>query len=420
VRGRPGSVPTGGRAREWLGKLVLLAASLLLVLGGLELLARWQLARPVRGKGFGGAYIRFHPLLGWDKTPGVEDEYDRDEFHVRVRINSRGLRDVERDYPARGAFRLLALGDSFVEAYTVDLEQTVTRQLEARLSRSDCPVEVVNGATSGYGTDQEWLFFREEGRRYEPRLVLLFFFCNDLDSNLRVHYFGAAKPLLALGEQGLQPVNTPLRPRPAREPADQAAQPAQTTEASEAPVPGWALRTWVQRRLLRGAPRAYGRLAEWGFWPRMRAVQASKVDRVHFVPPGPHVTKAWQHTERILAALRDDVASSGARLALVYVPNRFEVRQRDWDLTRAGYKVEGARWQRDAVRSRLVQAAARLALPLLDLTPSLARAESWVWGSTYLDRDGHWTRRGHAVAADALAGWLRAQAWLPACSAGSR
>lgn len=407
-----GASATRGHGRAWFGNLALLGCSVALTLGGLELAARWQLSRPVRGKGVGGnAHMRFHPLLGWDKQPGAVDEYDRDDFHVVERINSRGLRDVERDYPARGAYRVLALGDSFVEGFTVELEQTVTRQLEARLGREGCPVEVVNGATAGYGTDQEWLFFREEGRRYEPRLVLLFFFYNDLDSNLRSNYFGAPKPLVMPGPQGLQPVNTPLKPRaPKKAAVDQA-------EAAQELVRGSALLTWIQARVMHGAPRVHAWLAGWRLWAPVRPQAAPANYGAYFVPAGPRVRKAWGRTEELLRALRDDVAASGARLALVYVPAKFEVRQRDADLTSSSYQVKGARWQGDAVRSRLGQAADHLGLPLLDLTPSLQRAEGFWRGTTYLEHDAHWTRRGHATAAAAVAGWLRAQTGLIACSA---
>ncbi len=409
-------MPAAARARAWLGNLALLACSLLVALGGLELAARWQLARPVRGKGQGGeARLRFHPLLGWEKAPGSVESWERDDFRAVERINSRGLRDVERAYPAGAAFRVLALGDSFVEGYTVELERTVTRQLEGRLRQGGCPAEVVNGATAGYGTDQEWLFFREEGRRYEPRLVLLFFFSNDLDSNVRVQYFGAPKPLVAPGPGGLEPVNTPLHERPPQAEADPAGGPAPE------PPQGSALWYWLQRRMLRGAPRAYAWLAGWGLWAPVRPQPAPPTYWGYFEPPDPRVRRQWQRFEEILAALQADVTSTGARLALVYIPAKFEVRSREAYLTSVSYGMEGGRWDATAVSRRLGQAADRLGLPLLDLTGSLRRAEgSWWGGSTYLERDAHWTARGHAVAAEAVASWLAGQPGLLDCRAPSR
>jgi hypothetical protein len=48
--------------------------------------------------------------------------------------------------------------------------------LEALLNeRLDMPVEVINGGVSGYGNDLELLFYRLEGYKYQPDLVLLSF-----------------------------------------------------------------------------------------------------------------------------------------------------------------------------------------------------------------------------------------------------
>ena len=69
-------------------------------------------------------------MLGWRKTPGAEVAYERREYSVRYRVNSRGLRGPERGYekPA-GTPRVLALGDSFVEAFMADDAGTVTSRL---------------------------------------------------------------------------------------------------------------------------------------------------------------------------------------------------------------------------------------------------------------------------------------------------
>ena len=100
----------------------------------------------------------------------------RREYTVEVAINSHGLRDPERGYetPA-GTARILALGDSFVEGYSVSLPETATQVLESALGRAGCPAEVINGGTAGYSTDQELLFYETEGHRYKPRVVVLFF-----------------------------------------------------------------------------------------------------------------------------------------------------------------------------------------------------------------------------------------------------
>ena len=55
----------------------------------------------------------------------------------------------------------------------VDDAHTVTARLEADLGARGCQAEVINGGTVGYSTDQEYLFFRDEGRKYAPDVVIL-------------------------------------------------------------------------------------------------------------------------------------------------------------------------------------------------------------------------------------------------------
>ena len=48
----------------------------------------------------------------------------------------------------------------------------------------DTPVEVINTSVDNWGTDQQLVYYREEGRRFEADLVLLAFcMCNDVINN---------------------------------------------------------------------------------------------------------------------------------------------------------------------------------------------------------------------------------------------
>lgn len=101
-------------------------------------------------------------LLGWRKIPGADKRYMTGEYDIHERINANGLRGAMLDYqkPA-DTYRILALGDSSTEGYTVEEAETYTEVLRRRFeSGSSWPaVEVVNGGTGGYSTDQELLFF---------------------------------------------------------------------------------------------------------------------------------------------------------------------------------------------------------------------------------------------------------------------
>jgi len=80
---------------------------------------------------------------------------------------------------------VLILGDSFAEGFSVSLEDTVSRALERELGTKGCAAEVVGGGTVGYSTDQEYLFYRDEGAAYGARVVVLLFYYNDILYNAR-------------------------------------------------------------------------------------------------------------------------------------------------------------------------------------------------------------------------------------------
>jgi hypothetical protein len=208
------------RLRALLLNTGLALASVGVVLAGLEGVAR--LAE--RGRGGGkerdeaSRYVEHDPRLGWRKKPGARVRYERREYSVEVAVNSLGLRDPERAYAAApGAYRILALGDSFVEGYTVALDQTATQVLERSLATPSCPVEVLNAGTAAYSTDQEYLFYLDEGVRYAPQVVLLFAYYNDVLWNTGVNYFGSPKPLLVPRGDALVLSNDPV-PAPYRGP----------------------------------------------------------------------------------------------------------------------------------------------------------------------------------------------------------
>ena len=217
--------------RERLARALLVVGAVSLVLVVLESVLRFERSRRARTTGpvETSLYTEFDPMLGWRKRPSARATYHRDEYTVEVAINAHGLRDPERPYVAPpGTRRVLALGDSFVEGYTVPLAETVTQVLERRLRADGGSWDVVNGGTSAYSTDQELLFYTTEGARYAPAIVCLFFYYNDVYYNGRDEFYRQPKPVFDLGERGLVLRRLPvasgpapadrIRPRPAAQP----------------------------------------------------------------------------------------------------------------------------------------------------------------------------------------------------------
>lgn len=398
------------RGRELAINLGLAAVSIGLCLGALEVAARVVVANRKPGKEVRvrRLYNDADPVLGWRKRPGARVTYDRPEFTVEVVMNSHGQRDRERTWqrPA-GGFRVLALGDSFLEGYTVPLAETLTQQLEARLAGPRCaPLpEVLNAGTAGYSTDQLYLWYRDEGHRYGAQVVLLFVYYNDILYNARENNLGLPKPLLSF--RGGTPFvrNAPVPPAP---------EPPPPPPATAGPPPPSVALDLLGDRLERSAPRVYNALAATGLWPPTRRIPPLPEMRAYAARPDAELRQAWRATQGIVLHLRDEARRHGARLALVHVPSRLEISDSAWELTTWRYGLAPGEWQRDAVARRLREIADVAEIPFLDPTPQLREAEGF-FRKAYLPLDGHWNARGHAVAAAASEALLRGHGLAPAC-----
>jgi lysophospholipase L1-like esterase len=396
-----------GLAQNALLALLSTAVCLLLVEGAARVARHFQ--RGGKEQRTRVLYTEYDPLLGWKKTPGARARYERREFQTDVVINSLGLRDRERTLtPAPGTFRLLALGDSYIEAFQVAEDEMVTQRLERSLSGRDCALEVINGGSTGYSTDQELLFYREEGRRFEPRVVLLFFYYNDVLYNGAARNIQLPKPLLSF--RGGTPVvaNYPV---PRRPPV-----PPDASPAGDVLFAGYSVALdWVGERLENADPAAYNRLARFGLWAPTSKQALAPEFRVYMKKPPADVRLGWTMTGRILGALAQEVWKRDARLLIVYIPGRGEVKDEYWDLARRRHGITDAEWDPDTVVQRLSAIAVAERIPLLDLTPALRRATRWhSW--PYFDFDGHWNALGHRVAAAEVARALKGQGWLPPCA----
>lgn len=115
------------------------------------------------------------PVLHHSLTPGAETIMNSQEFKVSYKINSFGLRDREIEPKKPGVFRILVLGDSVVEGWGVELEQSWVKQLEKNLNENfgQGRFEVINGGVASYSPLLYYLFLKEKGLKLEPDLVIM-------------------------------------------------------------------------------------------------------------------------------------------------------------------------------------------------------------------------------------------------------
>src|SRR5262249_53527661 len=121
------------------------------------------------------------------------------QFGQSVSFNSAGMRDREHTQEkADGVFRVLVLGDSFMEALQVPFESSFPYLLERGLAgRTGTRVEVINASVSGWGTDDELKYLTSRARNLRPDLILVAMTLhNDISDNLRERFHTAEKGIL--------------------------------------------------------------------------------------------------------------------------------------------------------------------------------------------------------------------------------
>jgi len=119
--------------------------------------------------------------LGWrhaaDREKYFTNEHGQRNLVVQNSNGHRGTYFPKDRTP--GKFRILVLGDSFTEAVQVSEAELFTTRLEV----SNAGWEVLNAGVGSYGTVQQYLYLVSDGLQFNPDLILLMFYHNDLFEN---------------------------------------------------------------------------------------------------------------------------------------------------------------------------------------------------------------------------------------------
>jgi hypothetical protein len=296
------------------------------------------------------------------------------QFGQTVSFNSGGMRDREhaRVKPP-GVFRILVLGDSFMEALQVPFEQSFPSLLERELARATGRrVEVVNASVSGWGTDDELQYLTTYGLDWNADLVLVAVTLhNDISDNLRERFHTIQDGALV------------------RKPGADAG--------------FWQYKIVELKGYLATHSHAFQLLsrARWSREMRREAGQLGSHVATLFNPAtDPSIGRGMALTEMLLARMQTLTSARGTRLMLVLLPLALQLSdERFGELART---ATGSSTGLDVGKpQRLVMGVAdRTRIPAIDL---FAGFRAWTLqggASLFLERDGHWNERGHHLAVE--------------------
>ena len=125
------------------------------------------------------------------------------DYSVTQKTNNLGFLDRDHTFEKpKDTYRILFLGDSFVEAVQVSIPAKVHSLTERFLNKNVIPkkVECIALGFSGMGTANELLFYDKLGKKFSPDLVVVVFIANDFPNN---------SPVLHAMVEGWHPMKGP-------------------------------------------------------------------------------------------------------------------------------------------------------------------------------------------------------------------
>lgn len=339
--GHEGSALTR-RGRRMRRVVLLGAGSVALTVLLLELGLRLLGVEPVAVNPDQRHFWAYDPVLGWVSRAGASGPFDNGLFRVHVEIGARGLRGPDHPYEKPpGTRRIVVVGDSFAWGFGVEWADGFPARLEASLPDT----EVIDGAVSGYSTDQSLIWLRREGLRYEPDTVVYVLSGNDdIMNHMRRAYWIYYKPVFRLvPPHGLVLEGVPV-PRASR---------------LERALHGLRSRS------------ALARATEVAWLGQ----EAAFVNPAHPLP-GP--ADAHRLTVALVNAMRAAARSVGAELVVVATPQF-------WFSPTGSYP-------------RLLAELREAGHDVIDVVS----LPDWDARTMEIPGDGHWNARGHALVAEAL------------------
>lgn len=379
--------------------IILLISILIVTLLGMELFTRAYLY-PYKNDNF----IQTHEKLGKFFIPGKKGWYAQKRFAQYIEINSKGLRDKEYSYEKpKKTYRILLLGDSFGAAFQVPLKNTFHSVFEEKLNNNQSiyNFEVINGSYPGWGTGRELEFYKYEGQKYSPDLVLLAFLTfNDILDNYYWEKDKQLKDVMSIKDKGQLKREISI-----------------IGKIKLCLTNNIRLYTYINKRLKEGAPEYVLKILE-----RFRLIGDRPYSK-NYIPVDyfiygkkevPEIIQGWQITKRLLISMKYLVEKNNSRFAVIVLPSREEAYEDFWEKTVETYsKMKKFHWNTNKPRRILNKFLKKNDIQFLDLLPYFINYNMKTGKNLHFLYDGHLNLEGHRLAGEIIFKWLDSQNIIP-------
>jgi GDSL-like Lipase/Acylhydrolase family len=329
-----------------------------------------------------GEYYQSDQILGWRPRRNVQGVHNiPGQFSSTFRTNGQGLRGVREFHFERGkATRMVVLGDSFTWGYGVNDEDVYVSKLAELLPQ----MEIINLGVTAYGPSQELEYFKSEGVRYRPDIVVLSFCLNDIEE---YEYRSLKKKDMS----ALQDVAMYDRP-------------------------GGNWKKWVSERVylysfimdrINTSKALVNMLVQLGIKGELGGYEALDINLRPALKQYPvELEEQWESTKSKLRMIRDIVYDQKARLVLVLIPSRQSIESTAFAHTIAYTKYEPKDFDLEKPYRLLEQFALDEQIEVANPVSAFVKSNG-VGVKLYLANDSHFTPAGHELFAKEITTYLQ-------------
>jgi len=329
------------------------------------------------------------------------------EGRVENRINSLGMRGPEIPPKAMGEYRILLLGDSFIEADEIPYEETVGQRLEVLFHNPR--IRVLQYGMSGWSPLLELNWLVKRGLGLDPDAVVVFLSINDFYLATTGQSDAAYTQEADFDARGL-PLRFLIKPRP----------------------PPRRIALWEDLRIIQLAqnfraslePRQPRSLTK-GELVLLLGIDAARLDRAmeqalpqHFIarPQLMDIIRLTRQPSKWDAQTRETVELSlrylqkmetilkARRIPFIasLVPFGWNISHDENEKGRREYALSGVLIPMGGIEAKVKACCRKRGVAYIDLYNVFTKEIRLGKKGLYLPADGHWSSRGHLVVAEAI------------------
>lgn len=395
---------------NWFANLILLAIMTVLALGLMEWTVRsFRLVNRLHNR----ASNFFTPTIGYLHKPNLKTAFRFEGKKIDYQTNNLGFRDYPRQMPKpKDSYRVLFLGDSFLEEPWLPMEKIFPAVLESRFKdklRDNKKLEFLNFGVLGFGTGVEYHLLKEYGMKTDPDFVVVAFFMNDILDN----YY---PPLQDNGQPSFSypgPVDDHLG-HFAKLPSGE----WQTIPANRYPARG-AFKTYTNEYLHLyqflgdDFPKLKTLVHKFSDDKSPQAILPSPAASGNFLSPNqmfnfltaptPEVKIGWEATEHALKSIQNLLKEKNIPLAVIFLPPDYLMSKTAWEKEMKAKGLDPTLGNMELPRQKLAALCQKLGIDPIDPTPQFQVSKDGL----YLKSDPHFSAQGHRLVADILESYFQ-------------